>query len=653
MGAFDKFIAASARKHGVSEEYLRKLIQYESRGDPNAVSPTGVRGIAQITSETGRGLGLNRRNFTDPAAQIDAAAQLAKKNQGQLTRALGRPPTDDELYLGHLQGAGGASASFKNPNARAIDILDPDAVKANLPREYRSRLNTITAKEYQDIHRANFNRSPGTIDITDQPSLKTLNPPSPKGDRLDKQPTIPLSQLAPTEQSTPMARYPSYDQAVAEAINQVNGGRGGVQYAGLVLPAIRGPGGRMRANPLKTPNVQKGLPSPEQVPGARTPSAQEEVENARKAYERQMELRAKADRVRRGEPAEVQGPQQSAPIAGGSSQLTPPPPPGSTAPIQPRGVPTQRITRDQATGAATVGGAAAVGAAAGDAASRRSDPAVDAVQQSIQGAPDPNLAVQNDPARQAAIAARIAGRPSGQIPAQRGPGASVQSEASSPAANSIMAQAAPMIQKVMSDPEGRQAVQTIVRKVAETHGQQADMQNDPTYYQMMASRGQMPGGMQDDRAMERAVMMDNQRRMQGGAPSARGVPAARGRPQVDVGEAQYTKDQSQVPQEKGDTRGLPPEVAQQFPVPPTPANIPTPVPQGYPQVPPLPSRVPTQRIQPGGPLPNGRPGAAQPWPYQTPPSPEATNPSGQMQQPQMDPAMMQLMSFFTGGGNVG
>jgi len=567
MGVLDKLIANAARKHGVSPDYLFKLIQYESKGDPNAISKTGARGLGQFTSGTARQYGISGRRAYDPEANIDAIARLAKDNYRSLEKTLGRPPNSEELYLAHLQGATGARNAFQNPTARAIDVLDPKHVKANLPASRRGELNTITAKEFQDLHRGNFNRSPtgtGTIDIGPTPDLKTLNPPTttPKGDRL--KPTIPLSQLAPTEASNTMARYPNYDQAIVAAINQVNQGGRGVQVAGLVMPAIRGPGGRMRPNPLKTPNVQRGLPSPEQVPGARTPTTQQEAENARRAFERQQGLKTKADRVRRGDPATIQGPQQQgAPIRGGSSQITTPAQPGSTAPISPRRVPTQRITRDQATGAATVGGAAAVGAAAGDAASRV-DPAVEAVQRSINATPsldDSGGAAQPS-------------QPVGPQPVSRRAPEMSPNDVVGP----LLQQIAPVIKQVATDPVGGPALQTAVKvglqKKAQIDARRADMQNDPTFYQQMAARKAGGSGGADplnERAMMMAVNQDYQTPR---TSPRRQVASAVATPQQQQSQRQIppqiaaaiAKDQARVPQQElGDNRGLPPEVAQQFP----------------------------------------------------------------------------------------
>jgi len=61
----------------------------------------------------------------------NAAIQLAQNNKAELTKALGRPPTDAELYLAHQQGAEGASGLLSNPNAPASSIVGAKAVLSN------------------------------------------------------------------------------------------------------------------------------------------------------------------------------------------------------------------------------------------------------------------------------------------------------------------------------------------------------------------------------------------------------------------------------------------------------------------------------------------------------------------------------------------
>jgi hypothetical protein len=49
-------IAAAAKKNGVSAELLERLIDAESAGNPNAVSPKGAQGLGQLMPETGKWL---------------------------------------------------------------------------------------------------------------------------------------------------------------------------------------------------------------------------------------------------------------------------------------------------------------------------------------------------------------------------------------------------------------------------------------------------------------------------------------------------------------------------------------------------------------------------------------------------------------------
>ena len=100
-GPFDALIQTAAANHGVPYDLLHKQLFIESSFNPNAVSPTGPRGIGQFTKATGRAYGLvTDEDFFDPAKSIDAAARHMRDN---LKIAGG-----DELkaLLAYNQGAG-------------------------------------------------------------------------------------------------------------------------------------------------------------------------------------------------------------------------------------------------------------------------------------------------------------------------------------------------------------------------------------------------------------------------------------------------------------------------------------------------------------------------------------------------------------------
>src|SRR5262245_22872321 len=75
----------------------------------------------------------------DPAANAAMAGVLTQSNSFKLVGAIGRRPTDNELYIAHFLGVGGAarliSANDSNPSANAAQMF-PKAAAANRPIFY-------------------------------------------------------------------------------------------------------------------------------------------------------------------------------------------------------------------------------------------------------------------------------------------------------------------------------------------------------------------------------------------------------------------------------------------------------------------------------------------------------------------------------------
>lgn len=68
---------------------------------------------------------------TDPRANALMGAEFLKENTKEIATALGRQPTQTDLYIAHFLGPAGARRFFKaDPNASAASIF-PDAAKAN------------------------------------------------------------------------------------------------------------------------------------------------------------------------------------------------------------------------------------------------------------------------------------------------------------------------------------------------------------------------------------------------------------------------------------------------------------------------------------------------------------------------------------------
>ncbi|HKS20729.1 MAG TPA: transglycosylase SLT domain-containing protein [Bradyrhizobium sp.] len=161
-------IKQAANNTGASFEYLLATAKMESNFNPRATASTSsARGLYQFIDQTwlgtvkeaGSQLGYGKyadaisksssggyyvndptmrgsimKLRDDPTAASAMAAVLTQSNSFKLTGKIGRRPTDNELYMAHFMGAGGAakliSSAEDNPNASAARLF-PNAAAAN------------------------------------------------------------------------------------------------------------------------------------------------------------------------------------------------------------------------------------------------------------------------------------------------------------------------------------------------------------------------------------------------------------------------------------------------------------------------------------------------------------------------------------------
>lgn len=495
--------------------------------------------------------------------------------------------------------------------------------------------------------------APKSIDIGDKPTLAALTPQYSSKDtssRAKDQPTIPLAQLAPTEASSTMARHPSYEESIKQAMDE--NPRGSIKVAGLALPPIRPPGsgGKFRANPMAPSVKYDRLPKPEDVPGPRTPTVAQQEQRARME---QIEREAQKARVQRGE-------NPSPTVGSGPTINAGPPQPGSTAPIVPNKVKSQSITPEGKAAGAALGataGTTAIGVGV-PGAPDPNDKDLKAVMDTVQGGIDPMTGM---PMSAPPVSPRTRTPPTGDPPLTDGPqvptfdpmtgmpmSAPPIREAAPPpynpkpgmnpndVAGPLMEKMVPAMKEAVKDPAVRQAMKVVAggvtKAAAQRDAMKADMQADPTYYQRTASQRQ-PQQMPNDpnnplaeRQMMDAVARDYQNprmveRQQQQMPQRPQRPPMPPRAAPVVAQGPSPKDQSQVPtteqqivaQATGQPRWL-----------------------GYT------ADGPRDQMANNAPPMEGPPSLG---PQQMSPQP-MTNPPQQL-----DPVMMQLMQFF-GSGNA-
>jgi len=92
LSPLEGVVVREALAAGVNPALALSLIHQESGFDPNAQSPTGVHGLAQVTNATGAAYGQTPQTRTDP--QVSARAgmqyfrQLLDANKGDVGAAL-------------------------------------------------------------------------------------------------------------------------------------------------------------------------------------------------------------------------------------------------------------------------------------------------------------------------------------------------------------------------------------------------------------------------------------------------------------------------------------------------------------------------------------------------------------------------------------
>jgi len=89
LPAYREVFEASAQANGLDWRWLAAIGYHESHWDPDAVSPTGVRGLMMLTKPTAKGLGVDR---TDPHQSIEGAARYVASLQQQLPHSV--PPLE-------------------------------------------------------------------------------------------------------------------------------------------------------------------------------------------------------------------------------------------------------------------------------------------------------------------------------------------------------------------------------------------------------------------------------------------------------------------------------------------------------------------------------------------------------------------------------
>jgi hypothetical protein len=171
-GVIPQKIADAATRVGVNPETALAIAAVESGYSPTIKNPkSSAAGIFQFIDSTWRDMGGTPDDRSNIDRQIDLGVKFLYQNTTALTASLGRPPQAWELYIAHQQGAGGAAKLLKNPEAKAVDLVDEKAITLN------GGTPTMTAGQFTSMWRGKFERKLAQVSTGGKPTVATPGMP--------------------------------------------------------------------------------------------------------------------------------------------------------------------------------------------------------------------------------------------------------------------------------------------------------------------------------------------------------------------------------------------------------------------------------------------------------------------------------------------
>lgn len=199
---------------GGMEEYLIASAQMESGVDPTARNKSGAAGAYQFMPDTAAQYGL--QNAMDPVQSTQAMIRFTQDNAAQFKKTMGRDATDREMYLMHQQGAGGATALLKNPNANAAQALGKNGMSKVLQNGGDL---SMTAQEFMDLQMVRYDRAKAQVQASPekQAQVKAWIAQATDGKGLPTAAPVPAKNAPPPMLALPGAGAPAPVPPVAIA----------------------------------------------------------------------------------------------------------------------------------------------------------------------------------------------------------------------------------------------------------------------------------------------------------------------------------------------------------------------------------------------------------------------------------------------------
>ncbi len=144
---FEYAFRKAGRRANIDWQLVAAMAYQESRWSNDARSPTGVRGVMQLTTETAEFLGIDDR--MDMSQSIDAAAIYLKQLRARLPKKINEPERTWFAVGAYNVGFKHILAAYKKARAEGLDNTQWSVVSTLLPDLYDEPFNRgVQAQSY-------------------------------------------------------------------------------------------------------------------------------------------------------------------------------------------------------------------------------------------------------------------------------------------------------------------------------------------------------------------------------------------------------------------------------------------------------------------------------------------------------------------------
>lgn len=150
--AIEAAIRQAAQEGGVDPAYAMAVAERESAFNPTARASKTIRGLYQMRGDLRQQYGVG--DSDDALDQARGWVRSLQDIRSDMSRVLGRDPTDEETYLGHHFGATRAARSLgMDPNTPVEAVFTPQEMALNPHFGRAGTIGNLNSSVIGDIDR--------------------------------------------------------------------------------------------------------------------------------------------------------------------------------------------------------------------------------------------------------------------------------------------------------------------------------------------------------------------------------------------------------------------------------------------------------------------------------------------------------------------